>query len=294
MRAHAVHVGAGHAGRPAWPAFGFPLAVAERLGDLATAALIAELETWPKPGLVSPVDPGSHHDMDADTFRRSAASLRPYFVRLAMAGAACAGMGRLREIGLAAEAAMLDATGGVNTHRGALFALGLLCAAAGAARAEGRTASPADTVRHRWRDAILCGPPAPDSHGSRVAHLFGAGGARAEAAAGFPHIRHIGLPALHRGRALAHDEAGARVHAFFCLLAAVDDTNLLHRGGAEGLRYAQTAAQRFLAAGSVGQPDWLPQAVALHRAFTTRRLSPGGCADLLAATLFLDWIETEP
>jgi triphosphoribosyl-dephospho-CoA synthase len=72
----------------------------------------------------------------------------------------------------------------------------------------------------------------------------------------------------------------------------MEDTNLLHRGGADGLRYAQEAATRFLEQGGVEQADWRERAAAVHRAFVVRHLSPGGCADLLAITLFLDALET--
>lgn len=300
MRAHPLRVsrpapGAGIALQP--PVSGLSVVVAERLGDLAAAALVAELETWPKPGLVSHVDSGSHDDMDHTTFRRSAAAIRPFFGRLAMAGAAGAEMERLRRIGREAEDAMLAATGGVNTHRGAIFGLGLLCAAAGGASAEGTRLSAArlsEIVARRWGDAILRGPIPLHSNGSGVLRRFGAGGARAEAAAGFPLVREIGLPALRHGRALAHGEDAARVQAFFALMAEVEDTNLLHRGGAAGLRSAQREARQFLTDGGVGQVDWGARAVAIHRDFVRRRLSPGGCADLLAAAIFLDAVEGGP
>ena len=109
-----------------------PHYVADQVADAAKAALLEELETWPKPGLVSHVDSGSHTDMDASTLRASATAIRPFYYQLTIAGAAESGMNRLREIGLEAERAMLAATSGVNTHRGAIFSLGLLCAAAGA------------------------------------------------------------------------------------------------------------------------------------------------------------------
>ena len=108
-----------------------PRYVADHVADLAKAALLAELETWPKPGLVSHVDSGSHTDMDASTLKASATAIAPFYDQLAVAGAAASGMNRLREIGVEAERAMLAATGGVNTHRGAIFSLGLLCAATG-------------------------------------------------------------------------------------------------------------------------------------------------------------------
>ncbi|WP_342238718.1 triphosphoribosyl-dephospho-CoA synthase MdcB [Inquilinus sp. OTU3971] len=277
------------------PVSGLPVAIAERLADMAAAALVAELETWPKPGLVSHVDSGSHVDMDHTTFRRSAAAIRPFFGCLATAGGAGAEMDQLRQIGREAEAAMLAATGGVNTHRGAIFGLGLLCAAAGAASAEDTRLSAArltDIVARRWGDAILRGPIPLRSHGTDVLRRFGAGGARVEAAAGFPLVREIGLPALQQGRALAREEGAARIQAFFALMAEVEDTNLLHRGGAAGLQDAQRVARQFLAAGGAGQGEWEARAVAIHQAFVRRRLSPGGCADLLAATIFLDAVES--
>ncbi|MCJ2056951.1 triphosphoribosyl-dephospho-CoA synthase MdcB [Methylobacterium sp. J-048] len=262
----------------------------ERVATLAHAALIDELETWPKPGLVSPVDSGSHHDMDAETLRRSAAAIRPYFGELVVAGSRSAGMGELRAIGLRAEAAMLAATDGVNAHRGAIFSLGLICAGAGEAGTIPASAEAlAEAVGRRWGDAIARAPTSTDSHGGRAARRYGVGGASAEAAAGFPTIRAVGLPALRRGRSLAPDDPeAARVQCFFALLAVVDDTNLLHRGGAEGLVRAQGMAAAFLAAGGIAASNWRDRAVAIHRSFVAARLSPGGCADLLATTLFLD------
>ncbi len=270
-----------------------------RVAAIATAALIAELETWPKPGLVSHVDQGSHSDMTEATFRASATAIEPFFAKLVIAGAAGAPMGRLRAIGVAAECAMLAATGGVNTHRGAIFGLGLLCAAAGAAHSDaGGDALGVPphvlcrTVRTRWGKSITRGPIPLRSHGADALRRYGAGGARAQAAAGFPDAYGIGLPALRLGRAQAlGDPEAARVHAFFALLAHIDDTNLLHRGGPEGLDYARTAATSFLKSGGVAQPDWRQAAGTIHRAFVERRLSPGGCADLLAITLFLDALE---
>jgi triphosphoribosyl-dephospho-CoA synthase len=278
-----------HDALPAAPSL--PRAVAEALAVTARDALLAELETWPKPGLVSHVDAGSHADMDAGTFRASAEAIRPFYGTLASAGAAGAGMDALRRIGLDAERAMMAATGGVNTHRGAIFGLGLLCAAAGAAwHPIGIPAALLGRiVSRRWGASIVSGPIPLRSHGTDALRRFGAGGARAQAAAGFPHAYAVGLPALRLGRILAPGDAeAARVQAFFALLASLEDTNLLHRGGTQGLHVARHAAARFLADGGVGQRDWRNRAALVHRNFVARRLSPGGCADLLAITLFLD------
>ena len=266
---------------------------AEDTASLARAALIDELETWPKPGLVSPVDSGSHRDMDAAALVRSADALRPFFAELARAGERRAGLPELRRIGIAAERAMMAATDGVNAHRGAIFSLGLICAAEGArGRAPGTGGDRAGAVGALWGEAILGGPAPVSSNGAVARRRFGVGGAREEAGRGFPTLRAVGLPSLRAGRALAPgDPAAARVHCFFSLMAVLDDTNLLHRGAAEGLAFARGGAARFLAAGGVGAPGWRDEAVRLHRAFVARNLSPGGAADLLAATLLLDALE---
>ena len=281
------------------PARRMPRYVADHVADLAKAALLAELETWPKPGLVSHVDSGSHTDMDASTFVASATAIAPFYDQLAVAGAVGSGMNTLREIGLEAERAMMAATGGVNTHRGAIFGLGLICAAAGAvwsgtgrAELQWRANVLVATVRQRWGQAIMRGPIPLHSHGTNALRLFGAGGARAQAAAGFPHAIEVGLPALRLGRRLVPDNPeAARVQSFFAILASIEDTNLLYRGGTGGLRYAQEAAAGFLGQGGVEQPDWRERAQAVHQSFVDRRLSPGGCADLLAITLLLDALE---
>lgn len=276
-----------------------PRWVADHVAAAAAAALLAELDTWPKPGLVSHVDSGSHADMNASTFEVSAAAITPFYGHLTGAGADGSGMDRLREIGLDAERAMLAATGGVNTHRGAIFGLGLLCAAAGAAWSGTARAGRhwranvlGAIVRERWGQAIQRGPIPLRSHGADALRRFGAGGARAQAAAGFPHAIEFGLPALRLGRRLApSDPEAARVQGFFALLASMEDTNLLYRGGAAGLRYAQEEAAGFLRQGGVEQAEWRERAAAVHRDFVARNLSPGGCADLLAITLFLDALE---
>ena len=234
--------------------------------------------------------------MDAGTLRASAAAIRPFFADLVAAGGRGAAMPELRGIGLRAEAAMMTATGGVNAHRGAIFSLGLICAAAGAlGELPGSAGAYALAVQRRWGTAIDGAPASPTSHGGRVVRRYGVGGARAEAAAGFPTVLATGLPALRRGRARAPSDAmAARVDCFFALLAVVDDTNLLHRGGTDGLNAARAAAAAFVAAGGIGEPGWRDRAVNVHRAFVATNLSPGGCADLLATTLLLDALENLP
>jgi triphosphoribosyl-dephospho-CoA synthase len=261
------------------------------IGRAAVAALAEELRVAPKPGLVSPGDPGAHADMDAGTFVRSLRAIGPFFPALARAGLAGAPFPILRHLGLRAEAEMLAATGGVNTHRGAIFALGLLAAAAGRLAAEGEPASaPAlrATVRRELGPSLVRGLPARRrSHGAVVARRHGVGGARAEAAAGFPHLFDVSLPALTRSLGRGASRRAAAVQSLLATVAVLPDTNLLYRGGARGLAWARAAAGAFLAGGGVERAGWEEEARRLHVEFSRRRLSPGGSADLLAAALLV-------
>jgi len=267
-----------------------PAPDARIIRNAAVRALLAELVTYPKPGLVSLCDSGSHRDMDATTFVRSSLALRRYFEQAAAAGAAGSPFAVLNRLGREAEARMLRATGGVNTHRGAVFNLGLLAAAAGA-RGAGERAPLGELLVRRWGPDIAAHRRDAASHGSRSSARYGAGGAQAEAAGGFASIYGLALPAYRAVLLEGGSPRQARVQAFFELMARLVDTNLLHRGGPDGLAYAQAQARRFLDAGGVHRPRWHARAVQVHRRLVARWLSPGGSADLLAATLFVAALE---
>ena len=261
------------------------------IGRAAIRALYAELALHPKPGLVSPLDSGSHDDMDMTTFMRSLFALRGYYRDIAAAGARGADFATLQALGIAAERRMLAATGGVNTHRGAVFGLGLLTAAAGWLR---RTGKPlcgqalGGVVATLWGGDILAASPrAPDSNGAQAIRRYGVRGARQEAAEGFPTLFKVALPTLARTFDILDCEERAMVQTLFALMATLDDTNLLHRGGSEGLDFVQAEARRFLDRGGVFRSDWRAGAVAVHHACVARRLSPGGSADMLAAAWFV-------
>lgn len=255
----------------------------------AANALREELETYPKPGLVSLIDQGSHPDMDASCFLASIEAITPGFAEMA----ACTG-GALRDlqrIGLEMEQAMQKATSGRNAHRGAIFCLGLLCAAAGE-RGESDE-SLGGIVARRWGNEI----PQADSlettsDGVAMCRRYHLGGVRREAALGFPSVYRCGLPAFRE--ALPHGRPAARVQAFFAILEHCEDTTLLKRGGLEGRDFARRSARRFLSCGGVADPDWWQQAREIHREFVRRNLTAGGVADLLAATLFISDMEGKP
>ncbi len=281
--------------RPALPATGEGrdhAAAARQLGSLAIRSLYREVELSPKPGLVSPGDSGSHRDMDFRTFVRSLQSLRDYFPEIARLGTTRPGFEPLRQLGVAAEARMLRATGGINTHRGAIFNIGLLCASAGVLLADGvpltAEAVCAGVTRH-WGDAILAAAsPTATSHGAEVVFRYACGGARQEIAEGFPAAREVGLPAYRRALQEGASPEQAALQCLFALIAVLDDTNLLWRGGNAGLAFARGEARAFLADGGVLADGWEQRAWAIHAGFVARNLSPGGSADLLGVTLFLD------
>ena len=276
-----------------------PNGFSRTVSRFALHALYGELRCYPKPGLVSTVDNGSHADMNASTFIRSLFALRHYFAAIADAGGQDAPFTLLQAHGVAAEQRMLRATGGVNTHRGAIFTLGLLAAAAGRLHAHARAPNGmalGQAVRALWGQSVLEDSShqrrnAGMSHGRMAALRYGAGGARAQAAQGFPALFDTALPVLSESLSQGCDLNRAMVQTFFALVAILIDTNLLHRGGLEALAFAQRAASDFLRRGGVYRFDWRRQAMDIHHDFVQRRLSPGGSADLLSAALFVSLLQ---
>lgn len=264
------------------------------LAQAAVTALYDELEAYPKPGLVSPVDSGAHADMDFALMCRSADSLLDPFVRLAAAGRA----GRsfddaLMPLGMSAERRMLAVTGGVNTHRGAIFSLGMMVAAVARSAATVDALSPElvrEVLMREWGAALAAHATrgaVARSHGADVRRRTGRDGARREAALGFPGIFDAGIPSYRGALDAGLDAAAACIQTLFALMAAVEDTTVLYRGGLEGGTFVRQSAAAFLGRGGCARDDWRVEAERLHRDFVARNLSPGGCADLLAATLFV-------
>lgn len=266
-----------------------------RLERLCLEALRHEAMAWPKPGLVTPVDSGSHGDMHIGTFLASIDALQGSFAMLALAGARGRPFAVLQAIGIEAERKMLRATGGVNTHRGAIFNLGLLAAAAARRRADAALAKLdcGAVVAKVWGAEIADGrKKSPSSHGNSVYKKFAAGGARTEAAAGFPAVYNIGLPALRRHLEAGHDRETAQIGTLLALMEHLPDTNLLWRDGEGGLDFVRLSAAAFNRSGGVDAPGWRDRLLALHRAFVERNLSPGGSADLMAASWAAHELET--
>ena len=272
----------------------------QALARAAVTAMRDELQTYPKPGLVSPIDSGAHADMDFALMCRSADSLLRPFAALAAAGRAAQSFEQaLMPIGIEAERGMLAVTGGVNTHRGAIFSVGLIVAAIARTQALSVELSPAairESLKDTWGASLEAHAARNDetSHGALVRRRMGRDGARREAALGFPSIFEIGLPAYRAAQQAGLDVKAASIQTLFALMSSIDDTTVLYRGGLEGGSFVRRSAAGFLDGGGCHQPDWFEKAEALHRAFIARNLSAGGCADLLACTLLVSRCCGEP
>ncbi|MEM5313682.1 triphosphoribosyl-dephospho-CoA synthase [Paraburkholderia sp. JHI869] len=269
-----------------------------QLARFARDALIEEARLTPKPALVDARGSGAHNDLDLATMLRSAHALEPTFEALARASRGAAPGTALRtdlaRIGRAGEAAMMRATQGSNAHRGAIWIVGLLVAGAAIVHTPGsddsayaHSAHICETAAQIARYEDMLAQPA-QSNGERVRQRYNVGGARSEAQEGFPHVVRVGLPALYAARAQGHDEAHARVDALLAIMASLDDTCVLHRAGLAGREAAQVGAQRVRDAGGVATQAGRAAFDTLERALLALNASPGGAADLLAATLFID------
>ncbi len=270
-----------------------PTTIPYLLAHLACDALQQELDTTPKPGLVDQHDSGAHADMDYHLMQRSIHALRPYFVQLAQV----AQQGPLTHpvisaIGIEAERAMLAATGGVNTHRGALFSMGLAIVAAGSLLSEHSEFSEySDYSEHSdfsLQSAIAqlaqAFPDTQGTHGSRAVSQYQAKGALAMAREGYEQLFSDWLPFLHnlkqQGDPYAHHKTLLRI------MSQLDDTNILHRCGAEVASRVKAEAADLLTHFSTDALD------DMNRRYSAENISPGGSADMLALTIFTNAIMT--
>ena len=269
---------------------------------LACRALLYEVATTPKPGLVDCANNGSHRDMDLFTFFDSASALWPYFASCTRTGRQTAALKApetfraLRPAGRKAEADMLAATKGVNTHKGAIFSMGILCAALGR------------LPRNRWQepDAILAecramteGLTASDfagltrenasTVGQKLYLEYQISGVRGQMEAGLPAVREAGLPALRAGLAQGLSLNDAGCGALLALMTATVDTCLVARSSLPIQQETCARVRKLLEETPFPDREALQ---ALDQAFTEQNLSPGGSADLLAVCYLLYFLET--
>lgn len=247
------------------------------VSDLAVLSLMAELDTTPKPGLVDRLGNGAHKDMDYALMSRSVSALRPYLTQLAVLSAGGVDPARIQEVGIEAEKAMLSATGGVNTHRGALFCIGLSVAAASCLACT--TGSVEEYSLRELISRIASGiPSACGTHGAAAKKDFKVRGALENARCGYPELFADWLP-YYRG---LQGDPYRRHKTLLHIMTALDDTNVLHRRGAEGLALVRSGSARLLS-------DFSEEGLsALDKEFTAENISPGGSADMLSLTVFLN------
>ena len=242
---------------------------AETLGEMAENALLAEVHFTPKPGLVDEANNGAHRDMDVPLFERSAHALRPCFeefVRLGIQGASPAA---LQQAGVRAEQAMFAATGGVNTHKGAIYSGALLLHAAGRLLS-GEEEGDLYELAAQTAAAI----PAPTgTHGAAVRAQCG--GICTEAVSGYPTAQAV----------LRQLRQSGPLDALLLSMSRLDDSTLWHRGGAEGAQLVRSRAADILAAPASEREARTRR---LDAELIERNLSPGGSADLLAMAFFLE------
>lgn len=287
------------------------------IAHLATQALQAELDTTPKPGLVDKDSNGAHRDMDYALMQRSIDTLHPYFVKLALLGCADAlpTHASIRDIGIEAERAMLSATNGVNTHKGALFSMGLAVVAA--AHEERKIAANEEQIlkeRNGGEDVLVSlqttikalaasFPDTNGTHGSK-AKLLSKGttaikGALDNAREGYEMLFAEWLP-FYIERRKEHD-AHTLHKTLLRIMCDLDDTNVIYRtdlATAEEVKQeARALLDNFSKAHTAEDKEKRIAAELLalkdmDRHYTTRNISPGGAADMLSLTIFIGSIQT--
>lgn len=280
--------------------------LAERVARLAREALEEEPHVWPRLGLVGPRDTGSHRDMEFAHFQASAGAIEPYFADLVRLGtapdiASAARVRRARELGVCAEARMLAATGGRNTHKGAVFLLGTFVlswatlfgdrARRGNGNGDGDGIS-IGAALHRAR--ISFGPPltrdlddlgAGDSYGAWAYRRHGHLGARGLVLHGFAPLLRVWryTSFLDRVRPAESDRSlgGARLLA----AALSDDTNLVKRAGLAARERLRGEVYALWRRGGPLDPRNLRDLERLDRDVVRRGLSASASGDLTAIVL---------
>ena len=293
------------------------------IAHLATQALQAELDTTPKPGLVDKDNNGAHRDMDYALMQLSINTLHPYFVRLAFLGFADTLPSHtvIRDAGIEAEKAMLEATNGVNTHKGALFSMGLAVVAA--AYEEKKAAANKEERGKEREEEYLSSlqltikalaasfPDTSGTHGSKAKQLSNGTttikGALDNAREGYEKLFAEWLP-FYNERRKSHD-AHALHKTLLRIMCDLDDTNVIYRTNVATAEEVKQEARALLAsfeeayaaedkekcASAIEEKCASAELLALKdmdRRYTERNISPGGAADMLSLTVFIGSIQT--
>lgn len=273
----------------------------QKVGQYLTQAILLEVSTHPKPGLVTRLSNGAHKDMSIFTFMMSSAVLSKAFNDLQDIGQAHRGtlaelFCKLRSYGVGAEAELLRVTKGVNTQRGILFAGGIVSAVSGYAMNMGLSRDALLPMIKKMAAGLVARELKNLDHaamtaGEKLYYKYGITGIRGEVENGFPSVINHGLPALEDAFNKGATINDALVHALIALMTVVEDSNVIWRTDYETLLEVQRIAKDILNLGSVFTEKGRIAIAETERYFLQRRISPGGSADLLSVTITLYLLE---
>ncbi len=262
--------------------------IARFCGKLAVKALYEELALYPKPGLVSFIDNGAHHDMNGELLYKSLFGLRHYFVEISLQAINGYPPDQLAQIGKSAERTMNKITNDTNTHRGAIFSLGITCSTLAKLTAKKSTVSTDDlqkNIVNDWSDYLVTSHSSENTHGDTVRKQYGISGAKEMAIHGYRPVFDI----FHLLRDPCYDhKTYFGVTAYQKLLLSLEDNNIIYRHGPKGLDYARECLQKICP--STDRDNAILETVTLHKLFTHKNISPGGVADMLSLLFFLRFI----
>ena len=273
----------------------------QKVGQYLTQAILLEVSTHPKPGLVTRLSNGAHKDMSIFTFMMSSAVLSKAFNDLQDIGQAHRGtlaelFCKLRSYGVGAEAELLRVTKGVNTQRGILFAGGIVSAVSGYAMNMGLSRDALLPMIKEMAAGLVARELKNLDHaamtaGEKLYYKYGITGIRGEVENGFPSVVNYGLPALEDAFDKGATINDALVHALISLMTVVEDSNVIWRTDYDTLLEVQRIAKNILSLGSVFTEKGRMAIAETERYFLQRRVSPGGSADLLSVTITLYLLE---
>lgn len=273
----------------------------QKVGQYLTQAILLEVSTHPKPGLVTRLSNGAHKDMSIFTFMMSSAVLSKAFNDLQDIGQAHRGtlaelFCKLRSYGVGAEAELLRVTKGVNTQRGILFAGGIVSAVSGYAMNMGLSRDALLPMIKEMAAGLVARELKNLDHaamtaGEKLYYKYGITGIRGEVENGFPSVVNYGLPALKDAFNKGATINDALVHALISLMTVVEDSNVIWRTDYDTLLEVQRIAKNILSLGSVFTEKGRMAIAETERYFLQRRISPGGSADLLSVTITLYLLE---
>lgn len=263
----------------------------EKIVFAAVAALWEELDTTPKPGLIDKNGSGAHKDMDYALFAKSIGAIEPYLKRFALVAEGSSDVNSLalalKDLGMRAENAMFAATSGVNTHKGAIFTLGLTIAAAASKNIDGVT-----RLEHAQKQiSALAEALSPlrsaGTHGHEICQKYNVGGAFGQALDGYRGILSLTLPLFERCEKSGFDKNKANILVLLSLMATLDDTNVLYRAGEAAYKNARAKAAALL-------DNFTPGALQyLCMDFNANNISFGGAADMLMLSVFVKKLFSE-